>query len=369
MKTNNHRAGHKTGHRVVLIGDFIGTPDEGMKNVSATLYNRLAKNNRIIFMNPGQALSVYTLIRLRMFNPAIIHYLHGPTIRSLIILAFLKIVTGAKTVVSATRPYLPAWTRILFPLVTPDLVLTQSGDFEAFCRSKGTRVSFFPNGVDRTKFSPRPPGDKAGLRQKLNLPRHKKIILHVGHIKPNRQLDVFFQIQGMEGIQVVVAGGTHEAADEALKERLVRAGIIVVHEYMPDISELYNAADLYLFPIVDKGRRKGAGYNSLGAIDLPLSVLEAMSCDLPVLTTPFGALPRLFSQGDGYIYADSHKGLIEKLRPMLESGKTGTRQKVAPLAWSKIVRYLEQHYEGLVRIKEKKSFRIHPGMPGKESVR
>ncbi len=344
MKTN------KPGHKVVLIGDFTGKPDEGMKHISATLRHRLAKNNQVFIMNPGQALSVHTLIQLRLFAPDIIHYLHGPTIRSLMILAFLRAFTGARTVVSATRPYLPRWTRTLFSLVAPDLVLTQSREFESFCRSKGTRVSFFPNGVDMEKFAPRPNGEKDKLRKKLNLPLHQKIILHVGHIKPNRQLDIFFKVQRLEGIQVVVAGGTHEAADEALKQRLVRAGIIVVHEYMPDISELYNAADLYLFPIVDRGRRKGAGYNSLGAIDLPLSVLEAMSCDLPVLTTPFGALPRLFSQGDGYMYADSHRGLTEKLRPMLESGRTGTRNKVMPLAWPRVVQYLEQHYEGLVRL-------------------
>ena len=112
------------------------------------------------------------------------------------------------------------------------------------------------------------------LRQSLNLPADQTVILHVGHIKPNRQLDIFFRIQQMEGFQVVVAGGTHEAADEDLKERLIEAGIIVVHTYMPDISVLYKACDLYLFPIKDKGRRQGAGYNTLGAIDIPLSVLD-----------------------------------------------------------------------------------------------
>ena len=138
---------YKIGKRIVLIGDFTGTPDEGMKHISATLSRRLAKENQVFVMNPGQALSVYTLIKLKMFNPAIIHYLHGPTIRSLMILAFLRAFTGARTLVSATRPYLSGWTRGLFPLVSPDLILTQSREFEAFCRSKGCRVSFVPNGV------------------------------------------------------------------------------------------------------------------------------------------------------------------------------------------------------------------------------
>lgn len=365
--------------RIALIGDFTGTPDEGMKNISSTVYNRLAKNHDVFAMNPFQALSVHTLLQLKLFRPHVIHYLHGPTIRSLGILAWLKLITRAPTLVSATRPYLPPWTRKILPLVCPDLVLTQSRGGETLFKNLGSRVSFFPNGVDMEKFSPVNPREKANLRSRLNLPLDQKIILHVGHIKPNRQLDIFFRIQKMEGIQVVIAGGTHEPADIALKEKLIRAGIRVVHEYMPDISMLYKAADLYLFPImdkpVDKGEKQGTDYNSIGAIDLPLSVFEAMACDLPVLTTPFGALPRLFNQDPldprsrGFVYADTDTDLLGKIWPMLDSGRSGTRAKVSPFAWPKVINYLEQHYQGLVRRAGPRavSYSNTPGMAGKES--
>ena len=355
--------------RIVLIGDFTGTPDEGMKHISSTLYNRLAKNHDVFAMNPFQALSVHTLLQLKLFRPEVIHYLHGPTIRSLIILAWLKLVTQAPTLVSATRPYLPKWTRKILPLVCPDLVLTQSQEFETLFKALGNRVSFFPNGVDMDKFSPVGPREKAKLRSRLNLPLDQKIILHVGHIKPNRQLDIFFRIQKMEGVQVVVAGGTHEAADIALKDKLVRAGIKVVHEYMPDISELYKAADLYIFPLMDKGKAQGFDYNSIGAIDLPLSVFEAMACDLPVLTTPFGALPRLFTRDQGFVYADTDTAILEKIRPMLDSGRTGTRAKVSPFAWPRVVSFLEQQYQGLVRSAGDRAvaYSHKTGMAGKES--
>lgn len=40
--------------------------------------------------------------------------------------------------------------------------------------------------MDLSKFSPAGIEEKALIRKQLNLPEDKKIVLHVGHIKPNR---------------------------------------------------------------------------------------------------------------------------------------------------------------------------------------
>ena len=51
-------------------------------------------------------------------------------------------------------------------------------------------------------------------------------------------------------------------------------------------------SDLYVFPVV----------NNTEAIDMPLSVLEAMSCSLPVISTRFGGLVDYFEEDTGFRY-------------------------------------------------------------------
>lgn len=338
--------------RLCLIGDFSGTPDEGMKNVSHSTYEFLSQAHNVMALIPRNIFKQGTIKRLKQFNPSIIHYLHGPTFRSLALLKAMKFITGpdVKTIVSATRPYFSRLTRKMVPFLAPDLILTQSLKFETFFKNLGCNVNFFPNGVDLNKFSAVDTKTKMRLRRELGFPMDKKIILHVGHIKSNRKLDFFIKVQNMTEIQVVVAGGTHEKSDEALKERLINAGIIVIHKYLKDISILYKASDLYLFPIKDLKTTLPDDYNQIGAIDLPLSILEAMGCNLPVLSTRFGALPRLFKARNGFAYADNKADMIKKILPMTRIKNPGTRRMVKPLDWPKIIKALEIRYR---RVMEK----------------
>jgi len=339
--------------KLCLIGDFSGTPDEGMKNISYSIYTQLSCRHDVITINSRDILKPLTQVRIKKFKPQIIHYLHGPTIKSLILLRYLKILgseTGSivKTVVSATRPYFSKFTQKLVPYLNPDLVLTQSEKFENFFATNGCDVAFFPNGVDLNKFSPVDAKEKLCLRKQLNIPEDKKIILHVGHIKANRRLEFFIEVQKMKGIQVVVAGGTHEKADEVLKDNLIKNNIIVVHAYLNDISVLYKAADLYVFPIKDNSAELPENYNQIGAIDLPLSILEAMGCNLPVITTRFGALPRLFRPRDGFIFAQRKDLILDLIQAAPVNMDAGTRNMVAPLDWTQVIEGLERRYRVLI---------------------
>ena len=261
--------------RICLLGDFSGTPDEGMKNISRTTFNILDSHHEVMKVNSRDVLQAPVAKTLKQFKPQIVHYLHGPTIRSLAILKALHLFLGSdvKIVVSATRPYFSRLSRWAIPLLRPDLVLTQSKQYENFFTKQGCSVKFFPNGVDCQKFSPVSNVEKTNLRRKLNLPLDKKIILHVGHIKQNRELNIFFTLQKKSDIQVVIVGGTVEQSDNELKERLKNSGIRVIHKYLEDISEVYKAADIYLFPIRNSKKGLPNRYNQIGAIDLPLSVL------------------------------------------------------------------------------------------------
>ena len=142
--------------RICLLGDFTGNLDEGMKNVSNTIRERLLLKHDILALNPREIFKNRVINNIKIFQPEIIHYFHGPTIRSLIILKVAKYFSGSrpKTLVSVTRPYFSKFSKWAVPLFKPDLVLTQSTRFEGFFKEKGCRVEFLPNGVDCNKFSP-----------------------------------------------------------------------------------------------------------------------------------------------------------------------------------------------------------------------
>lgn len=338
--------------RICLLGDFSGNPDEGMKNVSRTVKGILSIQHKVLAINSRDIVQTNVVKKLKKFEPEIIHYLHGPTIRSLTILKGLRILLGSsvKVVVSATRPYFSKYGGWVIPFLKPDLILTQSIRFESFFKEKGCSVEFMPNGVDCDKFFPLTDKDeKRAFRKEYDLPEDKNIILHVGHIKTNRNLKIFKKIQQANLIQVVIVGSISENADEKLKNELQKSGVKIYHEYFEDISKIYKTADLYVFPIIDTGTRLPDNYNQIGAIDLPLSVLEAMACNLPVVTTRFGALQRMFENGGGLHYAEDEDNIIAKVKNFSYNKSCNTREKVLPYDWQQIVSRIESIYQDILQ--------------------
>ncbi len=337
--------------RICLLGDFTGTPDEGMKNVSRNISERLSLRHSVLALNSRDAFKKSFLSSIKSFEPEIIHYLHGPTIRSLIILKvanFLSI-NKSKTIISATRPYFSIYSRWAVPLFKPDLILSQSKRFENFFKTRGFYVKFFPNGVDCQKFTPSNETEKLHLRKKFGLPEDKIIVLHIGHIKLNRNLEIFRGIQKIGDVQVVVVGGTTERADETLIRDFQNSGIIVFHQFFKDISPFYKMADFYVFPLKDTGNKFPTSYNQIGAIDLPLSVLEAMACNLPVISRPFGALPRIFQSGDGLLFCHTDADILNAVKEVSSGLISNTRQKVLPYNWDGLVEQVEKIYQDIIR--------------------
>jgi len=324
--------------RVAFIGHFTetgATGDMGARAVARHLSAEMEKHHEVWRVDVRDLSAWY---RLAAFRPDIIHLVLGPTTEGLLAswLCMLPL-HRAHLVISAPNPS-PSLRRIAVRLCNPDLVLVQSERSERFFRSLGIPARFLPNGVDTDRFTPVPAPTKRTLRSEHNLDPERFTLLHVGPIIPGRNLAPLAPLSE-EGYQVVIVG--REPVDRGIMDRLTGAGCRVITRPVEHIEKYYQLADCYLFPVPPD--------QLTASIETPLSVLEAMAANLPVITTRFGAIPRLFpSSGDGFVLLDHP----DQLRQALESLRASpdpirTRERVAPCSWQAIGVRLREYYEGL----------------------
>lgn len=329
--------------RICILSDYTGIIDDGMRNTAYYLHREMSRRHDIlpVCLRPHIKLAAPDFWRrIRAFQPDIIHLIPGPTIKIFLLAEALRInYRRAKIIMSATLPSLSAFSKKLVPRLKPNLVLTQSPDSETLFKYLGCQTKFLPGGVDTDTFAPVPQETRDELKHKYQLETSKWIVLHVGPIRKGRNLLLFNQIQKQEDTQVLIVGSVSVPMDKEVYRELIAGGCLVWHRYFGHIADVYALADCYVFPT----------RNRANAIETPLSVLEAMSCNLPVISTPFAALPRLFDAGDGLSFVEKE----EELTQMLDHVKDGrikpkTRDKVLPYSWEVIAGQLEQIYQEIL---------------------
>jgi glycosyltransferase involved in cell wall biosynthesis len=172
------------------------------------------------------------------------------------------------------------------------------------------------------------------IRKNLGLPTDRRIVLHVGHIKSNRNLSDLAGFASLEEYLPVLVGSTSTMKEQEVEEGLRGKGVRVVSEYVGRIEEYYQAADLYLFPVKDP----------TAAIDFPLSVLEAISAGIPVLMRPFGALRDAFPQGIGIEYYRDEGEIAAKASMLLKQDPREVvenhRKRIKGFSWDEIAQRL-----------------------------
>lgn len=334
--------------KICLVSDFSGPTDEGMKKVAYYLAALLSENHEVLPINVKRLFLQSLERRVKEFKPDIVFYVGGPTPLSFIILraiaAYYSMNNAGKSpkkVLFALHPVIPC--SILERLCTffkPDLILVQSCASERMFKKLGMNTAFLPVGVDLHKFTPVTSSFKKSLRQKYGLPESSFIVLHVGSVRSNRDLKILTRVSGDEGICVLIVASTSMPMDADIAAKLGKSGCVVWRRYFPNIEEVYQLSDLYVFPVV----------NEYGSIEFPLSVIEAMACNLPVVSTRFGALPRILNEGNGLIFVDNIEEIPLKIRQIKNQRlHVKTRNKVLHLSWGNIHNMLVQNLQNLLR--------------------
>ncbi len=305
--------------KVLFISERLGPPfDEGIKNVAVNLLRRLIAVHEVRALTVNGAdipeLQVENLprvnrllldaglrARIRAFQPDCICYL--PT-ASMTLFAFLRAWIlkrygrDARVSLIALQPRRQSLlSRLLVPRIAPARIIVQSQASADRLSYLGDRVHFVPAGVDMMRFRPASETRRQMLRDRHTVGANVKVILHAGHVNRNRNVQMLEHLARLQGVLVILVGSSSTQQDLELIAELREMGVRVITTYMPHIEELYQLADLYVFP-----PSADASPDQTPAIEVPLSVLETMSCALPVATTRFGGLPSLFGPGDGVLY-------------------------------------------------------------------
>ena len=160
-----------------------------------------------------------------------------------------------------------------FTIVTPSLWLKKCVE-ESFLKNKDVRLIY--NGIDLETFKKI---DKSKTRKELKLPENKKIVLFSanGGVKnPFKGGDFVFQafekLKNRNDILFLNIGGDSGQKSENWQDY----GYVSNPEIM---AKLYSAADIYLFPTL--------------AETFGMTVVEAMSCGLPIVTFKTGGVPEI----------------------------------------------------------------------------
>ncbi len=313
-------------------------PDEGTKRCAVALAAALGEQGAtIVSLGRGRSpaarklLLDHELIRsLRAGATRAILYLptQSATAGSIVRAGVIRRAVGARLALLALQPRHIGTTARLLARLSSDLVLSPSVPLLDAVARAGIRTRFVSLGVDTERFRPVDAVKKRELRIKHGLPLDRRVVLHVGHARRARNVEQLERLTTFAEPVIVI--GRALGVDEQLVRQLRTKGVRVIDAYLPAIEELYQASDVYVFPV----------RSDQAAIAAPLSVLEAAACDLPIITTPFGALPRLFGGRVGISFVEDAAQLETAVRAAIatQGSSPGTRAGVLEHDWRQVAR-------------------------------
>ncbi len=206
-----------------------------------------------------------------------------------------------------------AWLNMMVPRLARNVrkVLTVS-DYSRMriaevCRVPLERIQSIHNGVD-AKFQPATADQIAAARAAHNLP--EKYVLCVGSLEPRKNLRRLLTAWEILGKQVqdhalVIAGGAshvfRDAGFDELPPNVTLAG------YVSDehLAAVYSGATAFVYPSL---------YEGFG-----LTVLEAMACGVPVVTSNTTSLPEVAGDAAILVPPEEPEAIANGLKQLLEN--------------------------------------------------
>lgn len=333
---------------MIIVSDCLtDKADEGTIKIASKLA-RLLKNRGAKIFQLKEAISFsdrnyavgkagisFELIKdIRKEKQDVLYIPNASMTKGICIKVFLlHLLTGRKIyLLPVYRREMSGFMRTLLQLSKAELIVLSKESYDVYRDSISNKVHYIKAGVDTEKFVPITREQKLALRDKYGFDRNEKLILHVGHMVEARNLRAFLKVS--EDYHVVIVVSTSTRWDEKLFADLSKkSNITIVHEYIANIEEYYQMADSYLFLV-----------ENIGCVDVPLSVLEAASCNIPVVATRYGEL-NAFSGNDSFVFVDDVAKVNTYIERALSNDEIHNRDMIIEYDWQKSVDSIASIFE------------------------
>lgn len=171
-------------------------------------------------------------------------------------------------------------------------------------------IAIVRNGIDTVRFAPPSEEERLQARAQLGLGADELVFVCVGRLAAGKGQDELIMVMPELPSGVLLLAGDGEERSE-LEELARRCGVedrVVFLGDRDDVATVLAAADMFLLASVSEG--------------LPLSVLEAMACRLPVVAYDLPGLHSLIASGrDGLLVPlRDRSSLAAAVRDLAENG-------------------------------------------------
>ncbi len=234
---------------------------------------------KIFFLNKGPGFQISTLRMLitilRDLSADVIHTHHiGPLLYGGLAARFLNIERHLHTEhdVWHLNERKQLWlTKTMLKLNSTVVIADAEEVANKLCQLlKCDEVKVILNGIDIQKFAP----CKQGTSKKID----RFVVGCAARLVAEKSLDRLIKsVADLENVNLVIAGeGPEESNLKSLVEDLGLGSRVKFIGYTDDIVNFYHSLDLFVLPSENEG--------------LPLSILEAQACNIPVVCSDVGAV-------------------------------------------------------------------------------
>ena len=199
------------------------------------------------------------------------------------------------------------------------------------------------------------PISKSKAREHFNLPEDDFIALYLGNVTNLRFSPDFLRNINLRGEnRKIVIFANYISSNWRRKREMFRKNNILLEEKILHTKQkvyLYNAADVFIMPF----SRELKMHKHVAVIDPPITMLEAMSCGIPVIAPNVLSIPRIIKNGyNGYITPLGDFKAFNRMLSILspedckELGMNARKTILHQFSFKKVAMVIEKIYEGVL---------------------
>ena len=332
---------------IVISNSLTNVIDEGCVKVAGSLVKRLKNANKDIYVISFERQSELSdkhlelnkllvskelkkIIKAKKDKVLYFPFPARPIATALRIFTLSRYAKNGLDVLVSMQTKIDPISKLILKLSGANFLLLSEDAYNRFKAIVGEkRVTYLKTGVDTKKFLPVSVDEQKKLKDKYGFDPEKPLVLHVGHLNRGRNVAELTKISKEYQVLLVVSTLTKSEQDAELRaELLSNSNIRIMDSYLPNIQEIFAMCDVYFFPVIEYGK----------CIDVPLSCMEAASCNKPIVATKYGEM-KAFEGKEGFYFIDSfdEENVNKRIKEVLSIEKCTTRNSVLDYDWDNAI--------------------------------